>query len=56
MDVTGNFKHKKLRLQDEGFDPSRIDDPLYFRDESAQRYVSLDPELFAEIQGGSRRL
>ncbi len=56
MDVTGNFKHRKLRLQAEGFDPSRCDDPLFFRDDAVGRFIPLDPSLYAEIAAGTRRL
>src|SRR5690606_26776870 len=49
VDVTGNFKHRKIRLQDEGFDPARVRDPLWFRDDARATYVPLDPTLHAEI-------
>jgi fatty-acyl-CoA synthase len=56
MDVTGNFKNRKMRLQDEGFDPARIGDPLFFRDDDAGRFIPLDRDLHSEILAGSRRL
>lgn len=56
LDVTGNFKNRKARLQDEGFDPARVSDPLWFRDDEAGRYVPLDGALFDEITSGRRRL
>src|SRR6185369_4733011 len=33
VDVTGNFKNRKVRLQEEGFDPGRVSDALWFRDD-----------------------
>ena len=30
LDITGTFKLKKFNLQQEGFDPSKISDKLYF--------------------------
>ena len=56
MDVTGNFKNRKLRLQAEGFDPSGIGDPLFFRDDDAGRFRPLDQGLHAEIVSGARKL
>ncbi|MGH7803345.1 MAG: AMP-binding enzyme, partial [Candidatus Binatia bacterium] len=56
LDVTGNFKPKKTRYRDEGFDPARVADPLYVRDEAAGAYVPLDAETHAAIVAGRRRL
>ena len=56
MDVTGNFKHRKLRLQNEGFDPTCITDPLFFRDDGAGQFIPLDRDLHSEIMAGTRRL
>ncbi len=56
VDVTGNFKNRKVRLQDEGFDPSRVSDPLWFRDEQRGAYVPLDATLHTEIVAGRRQL
>ncbi len=52
LEVTGNYKNRKLRFQDEGFDPKGIGDPLYFRDDVAGRYVELDEHLHAELSSG----
>lgn len=56
MDITGNFKNRKIRLQTEGFDPARITDPLWFRDDEANAYVPLDASLHASITSGEYRL
>ena len=56
MDVTGNFKHSKLRLQAEGFDPGCIGDLLFFRDDDARRFTPLDRSLYSEILAGTRKL
>ena len=56
VDVTGNFKNRKSRLQDEGFDPSRTGDALWFRDDEARRYMPLDATLHAAIASGAKRL
>ncbi|MBI4517057.1 MAG: long-chain-acyl-CoA synthetase [Deltaproteobacteria bacterium] len=52
MDVTGTLKHTKLRLQAEGYDPTRIADPLYFRDERQRTYVALDLTVARRIDAG----
>ena len=56
VEVTGNFKHRKLRLQTEGFDPSGIRDPLFFRDAEAGCFIPLDQSLHTEIVAGTRKL
>jgi fatty-acyl-CoA synthase len=53
MDVTGTLKHTKVRLQDEGYDPARITDPLYFRDTTARTFVPLDAALKQRIDSGA---
>jgi fatty-acyl-CoA synthase len=56
IDFTGTFKPRKLELINEGFDPARIKDPLYFDDPRAQAYVPLDAALFAAISAGTVRI
>jgi fatty-acyl-CoA synthase len=40
-DVTTTFKLRKVDLQREGYDPARVEDPLYLRDDAARTYVRL---------------
>ncbi len=54
--TTGTFKLKKTDLQKEGFDPSKVKDPLYFLHPEAGEYVPLDASLHAEITAGRLRL
>src|SRR5581483_1311394 len=56
VDVTGNFKNRKLRLQDEAFDLDRVRDPLWLRDDERATYVPLDRALADEIAAGRRKL
>ena len=57
MDVTGNFKNRKTRLQEEGFDPGAVGgDALWFRDDAVGRLVPLDGALHEQIASGSKRL
>jgi fatty-acyl-CoA synthase len=56
VDVTGNFKNRKTRLQDEGFDPARVADTLWFRDDVRGSYVPLDAALRNDIIAGRVRV
>jgi fatty-acyl-CoA synthase len=48
-DLTSTFKLRKLDLQREGFDPGRVPDPLFVRDEGARTYVALTRESLAKL-------
>jgi fatty-acyl-CoA synthase len=54
--VTGTLKQQRGGYGEEAFDPGRVADPLYFRDDARKTYVTLTPDLHAEIQSGRRRL
>ena len=53
--VTGTFKPRKIDLTEEGFDPTRVRDRLYFHDREAG-YVPLTADLRARILAGAVRL
>ncbi len=50
MRITGTFKHQKVDYKKEGYDPSRVSDPLYFLNED--RYQALDASSFEAISTG----
>jgi hypothetical protein len=50
MDTTATFKHRKVKYGEQGFDPARVDDPLYAL--VAGHYLSLDAQLYERIQRG----
>lgn len=56
MEITGTFKHRKVDLVKDGFDPAKIEEPLYFRDASAGAYVPLDAALYDKIVSGQVRV
>jgi len=56
MDVTPTFKHKKSDLMQEGYDPSRTTDVIYFYDAQHRAFVRLDDALYERIQSGRMRL
>lgn len=52
LTTTGTFKHKKTDLQQQGFDPTGITDPLWIRDEAKRAYVELGPDQHAAVLAG----
>ncbi|MEG9861535.1 MAG: long-chain-acyl-CoA synthetase [Parvularculales bacterium] len=54
--VTGTFKHRKVDLVAEGYDPENISDPLYFRDPETDKFIPLDTALHGRITRGDIRL
>ena len=56
LTVTSTFKVKKLDLQRQGYDPSRVSDPLYVLHPNQDVYVPLTPELYAEIRASRLHL
>ncbi len=55
-DTTGTFKLRKVDLVKEGFDPTKIADPLYFDHPAIGKYVRLTAELYEQIVGGKLRV
>lgn len=53
--VTETFKQRKVDLVKQGFDPSRIADPLYFLHLQKSGYVPMDDTLFKQICAGAFR-
>ncbi len=55
IEVTATFKHQKSDLARQGFDPTAIDDPIYFDDPARQAFVRLDSALYERIRSGKVR-
>lgn len=53
LEVTSTFKQMKGELKKEGYDPSRIEDPLYVLLPHKGEYVRLDPGLLRQIEAGT---
>jgi len=49
MVITGTYKHRKVEFVKEGFNIALIQDPIYFRDDQAGKYVLLERELFEKF-------
>ncbi|XP_022542722.2 very long-chain acyl-CoA synthetase [Astyanax mexicanus] len=56
IDLTGTFKQMKVKLSEEGFNPTIIRDPLYFLDDKKKTYVPMTEEIFNSISDGRLRL
>jgi hypothetical protein len=56
MEVTGTLKQRKLRLAAEGWDPTRVTDALYVRDDAASTYPPLTSERLDQIRSGRLRV
>ncbi|XP_021121898.1 long-chain fatty acid transport protein 6 isoform X2 [Heterocephalus glaber] len=56
METTGTFKLQKVQLVEEGFNPLKISDPLYFMDNLEKSYVPLTQELYEQIILGEVKL
>jgi fatty-acyl-CoA synthase len=48
-DMTSTFKLRKVDLERDGYDPERVGDPLFVRDEESKSYVPLTPEALARL-------
>jgi fatty-acyl-CoA synthase len=55
IETTGTFKYRKIDLMEDGFDPGKVKEPLYFKAPGAG-YTPLDPALQARILAGEFKL
>ena len=49
IEITGTFKHKKVDLVKEGYNPQDVSDPLFFIDDKNGNYINLDSNLYEKI-------
>lgn len=56
IEITGTFKHRKVDLVKEGFNPSQISEKIYFNDPATKAFVLLDDALYQKIVGKEIRL
>ena len=54
MSITVTLKHQKVGYRREGYDPTRVSDPLYVLD--GEKYLRLTEEIFNQIQNGQQRI
>jgi fatty-acyl-CoA synthase len=53
--MTSTFKMRKVELQNAGYDPSLVEDALFYRNESKSAYVPLTPAIYEDIKAGRVR-
>jgi len=56
MELTGTLKQRKVTFVKEGFDPTRLSDPLFYLDSESRRYKRLNKEAYLRIVTGKARL
>uniref|UniRef100_F7HXD7 long-chain-fatty-acid--CoA ligase n=1 Tax=Callithrix jacchus TaxID=9483 RepID=F7HXD7_CALJA len=56
IEITGTFKHRKVTLVEEGFNPAVIKDALYFLDDTAKMYVPMTEDIYKAISANSLKL
>ena len=56
MQITGTFKHRKVDLVADGFDPTKIADLLYFDDPEQDGFAVLDKAVYERITSGRVRI
>ena len=56
IEVTATFKHRKIELVRDGYDPRLVKEPLLFLDPVDSQYIPLTPELHDRIKAGEIRL
>lgn len=52
--ISGTYKMKKIDLQKEGFDVTKVSEKIYFF--TGGKYVLLDNELYSKLQKGEARV
>ncbi|MDO8297728.1 MAG: long-chain-acyl-CoA synthetase [Caulobacter sp.] len=56
IETTGTFKYRKVDLVQEGYDPARVRDPLYFRNPVKKAWTRISKAAFDKINDGGFRL
>jgi fatty-acyl-CoA synthase len=56
IETTGTFKYRKVDLVDDGYDPAKVKDPLYFRNPVKKTWTKITKASFEKINEGAFRL
>ncbi|KAG7333581.1 hypothetical protein KOW79_003716 [Hemibagrus wyckioides] len=56
LDITGTYKQMKVKLSEEGFDPTTIQDKMYFLDDRKKTYIPMTEDIYNSINNGQLRL
>ena len=55
IEITGTFKYRKMDLVEQGFDPAKARQPMYFKDPD-KGYVKITKGVFDKIMAGTVRV
>mmetsp|Transcript_16804 Transcript_16804/g.65640 ORF Transcript_16804/g.65640 Transcript_16804/m.65640 type:complete len:634 (-) Transcript_16804:4306-6207(-) len=53
MDTTSTMKFTKVKFRNEGFDPQKVQDKMYFRNDSLKKFEAVTQELYDKIAAGT---
>ncbi|XP_074150575.1 long-chain fatty acid transport protein 2 [Sminthopsis crassicaudata] len=56
IEITGTFKHRKVTLVEDGFNPAVIKDALYFLDDTEKMYIPMTEDIYNSISNKSLKL
>eukprot|EP01035_Chromulina_nebulosa_P045666 gene45665-biopygen31561 len=56
IETTGTFKYRKVDLVEDGFNPARVKDPLYFRNPLKKAWTKVTKASFEKICEGGFKL
>ncbi|MCJ8324027.1 MAG: long-chain-acyl-CoA synthetase [Rhizobiales bacterium] len=56
IEKTGTFKQRKVDLVEEGFDPAKINDPIYFANPVSGKYEAINAALYEKICKGKFKI
>jgi citronellyl-CoA synthetase len=56
LEVTGTFKLRKVNLQDEGYNPNKVSDPLYLWNSKSKCLEKLTQDIYLTVKNGTMRL
>ncbi|MDB5471361.1 MAG: long-chain-acyl-CoA synthetase [Caulobacter sp.] len=56
IETTGTFKYRKIDLVEDGFDPARTKDPIFFKSPVKKTYVKLTKATYGKLLEGGLKL
>merc|ERR1712146_702321 len=56
INVTGTFKHQKVEYRNQGCDPEKVKEPMWWYNVAKQNFEPYGAEQFASISSGQSKL
>ncbi|XP_077989528.1 long-chain fatty acid transport protein 2-like [Glandiceps talaboti] len=56
LPITGTYKYTKMEMVKEGFDPTSVNDPVYYMDTRRKTYMPLNSMVYNRIVDGEERI